>query len=136
MSTRNLVVTSEDMEHLRRLLGATRNFHRDREYLASLEEELDRAATVSASSAPADVVMMNSTVRVKEVENGREMTYTLVFPRDADFKRNRISVLAPIGTALLGYGEGDVVDANLPSGLRKFRIEAVMYKPEAMKKAA
>ncbi|HET8667230.1 MAG TPA: nucleoside diphosphate kinase regulator [Terriglobales bacterium] len=136
MSTRNLVVTSEDMEHLRRLLGATRNFHRDREYLASLEEELDRAATVSASSAPADVVMMNSTVRVKDVENGREMTYTLVFPRDADFKRNRISVLAPIGTALLGYGEGDVVDANLPSGLRKFRIEAVMHKPEAMKKAA
>ncbi|HYH00462.1 MAG TPA: nucleoside diphosphate kinase regulator [Terriglobales bacterium] len=133
---RTLVVTYEDMERLRSLLEATRKFHRDREYLAALEEELERAETVPAMSVPRDVVTMNSTVRVKDVESGKETTYTLVFPRDADFTRNRVSVLAPIGTALLGYRAGDVVEWRMPSGVRHLRIEDVVYQPESAKQAA
>lgn len=136
MNGRTVVITSEDMERLRGLLEATRKFHRDREYLALLEEELDRADTVPAEAVPEDVVTMHSTVRVREVDTGKQTTYTLVFPREADFKRNRISVLAPIGTALLGYRTGDVVEWKMPSGVRQLRIESVEYQPETMQQAA
>lgn len=136
MNSRILVITYDDMERLRGLLDATRSFHRDREYLALLEEELDRAEMVPAEAVPEDVVTMHSTVRVRELDTGKRTTYTLVFPREADFKRNRISVLAPIGTALLGYRAGDVVEWNMPAGGRRLLIESVDYQPEAVKQAA
>lgn len=136
MKSRTLVITYDDMERLRALLEATRNFHRDREYLALLEEELDRAEMVHAEAIPEDVVTMQSTVRVRELDTGKQTIYTLVFPREADFKRNRISVLAPMGTALLGYRVGDVVDWKMPSGVRRLLIESVDYQPEAMQQAA
>jgi regulator of nucleoside diphosphate kinase len=75
-------------------------------------------------------------VRVKDLANGREMTYQIVFPKDADLARNRISVLAPIGTALLGYGAGDIVEWQVPAGIRRLQILAVEYQPEAAGAAA
>ena len=74
---------------------------------------------------------MNSRVRLKNLTTGKEMTYTLVFPKDADLTAGRISVLAPIGTAILGYRAGDVIAWSVPGGKRKFRIEEVLYQPEA-----
>lgn len=136
MSGRTLVITYDDMERLRALLSATRNFHRDREYLAMLEEELDRAEKVAAHAIPAGVVTMYSTVRVRDVGSGEQTTYTLVFPREADFKRNRISVLAPIGAVLLGCRTGAVVEWKMPSGVRHLLIENVEHQPETMSQAA
>ena len=79
---------------------------------------------------------MNSRVRVKDLNNGRETTYQIVFPGDADVARNRISVLAPIGTGLLGYSAGATLEWRVPSGIRRFRILAVEYQPVAAIAAA
>ena len=78
---------------------------------------------------PPDVVTMGSTVRLRDLETGEEETYTLVYPDEADIEANRLSVLAPVGTALLGYRAGDVVEWPVPAGVRRFRIEEVVSRP-------
>ncbi len=129
---RAIYITDYDMERLRRMLEGTRKWsQRDREYLERLEEELDRAIVVSSKDVPGDVVTMNSRVSVRDLGSGQEMTLRLVFPVDADFQQGRISILAPIGTALIGYRAGDVVEWKVPSGARKLQITAVLYQPEA-----
>jgi regulator of nucleoside diphosphate kinase len=137
MKQHNIFITEPDMEKLRQLLeGARKSASKDKEHLAMLEEELDRARLVSAGRVPADVVTMNSTIRMTDVDTGKEMTYTLVFPRDADFSQGKISVLAPIGTAILGYRAGDVIEWNVPGGKRKFRVEEILHQPEAAERVA
>jgi regulator of nucleoside diphosphate kinase len=137
MKQPNIFITELDMEKLRQLLeGARNSASKDKEHLAMLEEELDRARLVSAGRVPADVVTMNSRVRMTDLDTGKEMTYTLVFPRDADFSQAKISVLAPIGTAILGYRAGDVIEWNVPGGKRKFRVEEILHQPEAAERAA
>jgi len=137
MNQHNIFITELDMERLRQLLDGARNSaNKDKEHLAMLEEELDRARLVSAGRVPADVVTMNSRVRMTDLDTGKEMTYTLVFPRDADFSQGKISVLAPIGTAILGYRTGDVIVWNVPGGKRKFRVEEILHQPEAAERAA
>jgi regulator of nucleoside diphosphate kinase len=74
---------------------------------------------------------MHSTVRVRDVNSGSSMVYTLVFPVDADVAQQRISVLAPIGTALLGFRSGDVFEWKTPGGTRRLQIEEVLFQPEA-----
>ena len=74
---------------------------------------------------------MNSRVCLKEMEEGEENTYTLVFPSDAEIEQNKISILAPIGTAILGYRKGDTVSWLVPAGKRKVRIQDILYQPEA-----
>lgn len=98
-------------------------------YLAALAGELRRASVVPRSEIPSDVVTMGSTVRLKDLESEEEETYTLVYPDDADIETNRLSILAPVGTALLGYRAGDEVEWPVPSGVRRFRIEEVIFQP-------
>jgi regulator of nucleoside diphosphate kinase len=54
-----------------------------------------------------------------------------VFPTEADFAEGKISVLAPIGTAILGYKQGDTIEWSVPSGLRRLKVEEILYQPEA-----
>jgi regulator of nucleoside diphosphate kinase len=75
-------------------------------------------------------------VRMKDLNSGREFTYQIVLPKDADISENRISVLAPIGTALLGFRAGNSVEWRVPSGMRRLRILDVEYQPEAARMAA
>jgi regulator of nucleoside diphosphate kinase len=81
---------------------------------------------VPRAELPPDVVTMNATVRLRDLETGEEETYTLVYPADADIAENKLSVLAPVGTALLGYRAGDVVEWPVPAGVSRFRIEEVL----------
>ena len=74
---------------------------------------------------------MNSSVRLKDLDTKKELTYTLVFPSDADAGQNRISVLAPIGTALIGYRVGDIITWEVPAGRRRLKVEKIIYQPEA-----
>lgn len=137
MKLHNIVITEPDMERLRYLLDPVRRpLSRDQEHLDVLEQELDRARILSPGETPPEVVTMNSRVRLKNLTTGAEMTYTLVFPKDADLKAGKISVLAPIGTAILGYRAGDVIAWSVPGGKRKFRIEEVLYQPEAASRPA
>lgn len=132
MSKRNIYITEQDMNRLRELLRITRDpFGKERPYLEGLRAELDRATVVPAEAIDGDVVTMNSTVRVRDKTGGRITTLTVVFPEDADPESDRISVVAPLGAALLGYRVGDRVSFNLPSGKRRCEIMEVLYQPEA-----
>jgi len=101
------------------------------ERLEDLQNELDRAIVVKPSRVPPEVVTMNSRIRIRDLNSGGEFTYQVVFPRGADMAKNRISVLAPIGTALLGERAGSIVEWQVPSGMRRFRILDVEFQPEA-----
>jgi len=92
-----------------------------------LEAELARAELVDASSLPADTVAMASTVTFADMDNGQETTVTLVYPHEADVEQMKISVLTPVGSALIGLRKGDSIDWPIPGGsLRRLRIVSVM----------
>lgn len=135
-STRaRLFITDFDFSRLSALLdSAKRFFLRDREHLGALEEELNRAEIVASGKLPTSVITMNSRVRVADLDTGMQTIYTLSFPHDADIAHNRISVLAPIGTALLGHRTGAVIHVEVPGGKKRLRIEEVM--PPAQPKTA
>jgi len=132
MATRNLYITEFDKSRLEELIAVAEEFGgHDREDLESLGEELDKAEIVSPENVPADVVTMNSKVVLRDLDTSKEMIYRLVFPSDANIDAGAISVLAPVGTAILGYAKGDVVEWPVPSGVCRIRIEDVLYQPEA-----
>lgn len=132
MRERKIFITDTDRDRLERLLLGTRVWSsRDKEHLQALEEELDKAHTVGSRDIPGDVVTMRSQVRVKDMKSGTEMDLSVVFPSEADSEQGKISVLAPVGTALLGYRVGDAVEWKVPGGLRRLKIERILYQPEA-----
>jgi regulator of nucleoside diphosphate kinase len=100
-------------------------------YLEDLDAELDRAEVVKPEEIPTDVITMNSTFRLSDLDTGEEVVYTLVFPADADSKNRKISVLAPVGTAVLGYRVGDTVEWEVPAGIKRFKVDEIVYQPEA-----
>jgi regulator of nucleoside diphosphate kinase len=132
MSNETIYITDYDMERLKKLLQFEKILNPDREDLQGLEAELSRAHVIASSEIPQDVVMMNSKVRFIDLDTGEEMTYTLVFPEEANIDQNRISVLAPIGTALLGYRVGDTLEWEVPAGLRRLKVIEILYQPEAV----
>jgi regulator of nucleoside diphosphate kinase len=132
MGNRRILVTEDDMARLQDVISRGRaTLHRDQPHLEELEQELERAEVVSADDVPADVVTVHSTVRVQDLDSGGSAVYTIVFPAEADTAQRRISVLAPIGTALIGYRVGDVIEWSTPGGGRRLRIETVLFQPEA-----
>ena len=132
MTERKIHITEFDNKRLRDLLGEARySEYRGSEYLDDLEQELDRAMIVDPKKVPPDLVTMNSQVRLEDLDTGEEMVYTLVFPEDADHTHNKISILAPIGTAMLGYRVGDIFEWKVPEGLSKMGIKEILYQPES-----
>ena len=132
MKKRTLIIADTDRERLEALLDEARTDSRIREeYLTALEAELRRARVVSADKVPRDVVRMNSVVRLRDLDEREVEEYELVYPAEADPERDRISVLAPIGTAILGYRVGDVIEWPVPAGRRRLQVEEVLHQPEA-----
>jgi regulator of nucleoside diphosphate kinase len=128
MKKQDLIISDADRERLESLIDTARmDSHVREEYLRPLEAELGRARIVPAGKVSSDVVRMNSVVRLRDLDTGEAVDYELVYPADADVVRNRISVLAPIGTAILGYRVGDVIEWPVPAGLRRLRVEGVVY---------
>ncbi len=93
----------------------------------SLSEEIENAVVVSKEKFPGDVVRLNSTAIIKDLKTNRVMTVTIVLPNQADVKKNRISVLAPLGTALLGFRKGQEISWQLPGGTRNFLLMEVYH---------
>jgi regulator of nucleoside diphosphate kinase len=132
MSDKPIQITEIDLERLRKLIEeAQYTEYRGSDSLVRLQEELDRAEIVPPEEVPEGVVTMNSTVMLLDLETGEEETYTLVLPEKADLSRGRISVLAPIGTAMLGYEAGDIFEWEVPAGTRRLKVERILYQPEA-----
>ena len=132
MSNNPIQITEFDLRRLQQLLEeASHTNFRGREDLAVLNAELARAEIVAPETVSHNVITMNSTVVMLDLETGDEETYTLVFPETADIASGRISVLAPIGTAMLGYEVGDTFEWVVPAGKRRLQIQKILYQPEA-----
>jgi regulator of nucleoside diphosphate kinase len=123
---RNIIISSADRDRLLPLIDSARLDRRvPAQSLDLLEGELARASIVEPADLPRDVVAMDSTVWFRDLDSEEIERYTLVFPPDADVIRDRISVLAPIGTALLGYRQRDIVEWRVPQGRRRLEITKV-----------
>ena len=131
MEPRDIYITEFDLARLLKLFDAEIG-EKDRDHLASLQNELDRAHVIDPAAIPDDVVTMNSRVRLKELAVGGDWKdLTLVFPPDANIDINRISILAPVGTAILGRRVGDTVEWKVPAGRRRLQIKELLFQPEA-----
>ena len=131
MPKQNIVITETDRERLEALL--TSEFSQaigPSNHLNDLRAELDLAEIVRSEDVPRNVVTMNSTVTLRDLGTSDEETYTLVFPDSADIANNRLSVLAPIGTAILGQRRGDVLRWRVPQGWRRLKVKRIHYQPE------
>ena len=128
MDTRVIYITEADMQRLRPLIEGMKN---SRDDLRALETELKQARVVTPADVPPDVITMNSKARLRDLDTGEEMVFTVVFPGQASIEHDRISVVAPIGTAILGHRVGDEFEWQVPAGLVRLRVEEVLYQPEA-----
>ncbi len=131
MDKRSIYITQFDLDRLNLLVAEKRATGGDNAYLAELETELGQAEVVDPKDIPVNVVTMNSKVRMKDVETGEEMTYSLVFPQDANIDEDKLSILAPVGTGMIGYKAGDIIEWPVPAGIRKIQILEILYQPEA-----
>lgn len=131
-NSRQIFITDFDLERLENLIeDASRRSSRDGKHLEELERELFKADVVPPAGIPPDVITMNSRVCLQDMETGEDLVYSLVFPADADLESGKISVLAPIGTAMIGYRVGDTIKWQVPAGTRKFKVKSMLYQPEA-----
>ena len=127
-----VLITEADLQKLKELIVEAKRLEpRGNEYLHKLEQEIAAAQVLPPSAIPADVVTMNSTVRLLDLDSQETMDLTLVFPDEANLDESKISVLAPIGTAVLGYRAGDEISWPVPDGVRRFTVVEVLYQPEA-----
>lgn len=131
MSAHAIYITASDAEKLRELIWkAQRTEYRHSAYLQMLSGELARAIIIKENAVPPEVITMNTQASLVDVDTGEEMLYTLVFPEEADVIEGKISILAPIGTAMLGYRVGDDFEWDTPGGKRKIRVEKIIFQPE------
>lgn len=127
----DIVITAIDQQRLRRLIEASRDT-RDHEAADILAEELDRAEVVPAERIAGNVVTMNSRIVFRDEAAGESREISLVYPQDSDPERGRISIFAPVGTALLGLSVGQTIDWPLPQGrFARYRVVEIVYQPEA-----
>jgi regulator of nucleoside diphosphate kinase len=130
VKSHTIIVTTADMDRLSRLVRALKHsLFRDPLQLESLEQTLESAEVTSSERVPRDVIRMNSSIRVLDLDTRKKELYTLAFPENADISTSRISVLAPVGIALLGRRQGDVIETKVPGGARRLRVERVWQSP-------
>ena len=122
----SLIITEHDLRQLRLLIDHGQSFgERDLVQWQALEEEIEKAVVVPPDQIPSDVVTMHSRVRIVDMRTGEQLVYQLVYPHEANYAEKKISILAPIGMALLGYPTGTEIEWKVPSGGRRLRIESV-----------
>ena len=132
MADRTIHITQFDMDRLTELIDGLRLSPKaNQANLDLLEKELYRAVLVDPPDIPRDVITMNSKVIITDTESGEKTTYTLVFPSAANISENKLSIMAPLGMALLGYRTGDIIEWPVPSGIRRLKVDKIIYQPEA-----
>lgn len=131
LTTKQLTITDVDFDQLSALLDSGHYRATHPVALMGLKEGLDRCRVVRQGEVPKGVVTMRSRVRVRDLDDDEIDTYTLVYPDEADVDLGKVSVLAPMGLALLGSWAGDTIRFDAPGGRRRLKIEKVLYQPEA-----
>ena len=134
---KDIQLTDSDYRRLKTLLRSDWIDREDGSDLKRLEHELDRSRIVKATEIPQDVVTMNSRVKLRDLDSGDAVEFSLVFPPHPQTNSDhlasmKVSILAPIGTAVLGYRAGDTIEWEVPAGVRRLRIEEVSFQPEAV----
>jgi regulator of nucleoside diphosphate kinase len=129
---KEIFITAPDKQKLEKLImeaSAYETYKKDN--IKKLEEELLKATVLQQEKIPDNVVTMNSQVVLENLETGETESYTLVYPQDADVMNNKISIMAPVGTAILGSQVGDIIEWPVPAGTIKFKILKIVFQPEA-----
>ncbi len=127
-----IYMTTADIERLMALLKGYREQGRRDATLDVLEDEIDRALVIESGRAlPSDVVTLDSRIAVVDLDSGEERVFTVVLPSKADADAGRISVLAPLGTAVLGCRSGEEIEWDVPGGRRRLVVRRVLHQPEA-----
>lgn len=132
MSLGTILITQPDMLKLADLLDGERRWPMmDRGHLRAFARQLAGAAVVRDDEIPRDIITVHSRLRVKDLDGGNDASYVLVMPAHASAAAGAISVLSPVGAALLGRRQGDEIEFRRPGGLGRLRIEQVLFQPEA-----
>lgn len=131
MKKRNIIVTAPDHARLSDMIDFRNLSMRERSEAHALKGELERAEIVAPDAVPPDVITMNSRAELLDLDTSERMEFTLVFPQEADFEAGKISVLAPVGTGMLGYRVGDSFERRAPYGMRRLKVVEVTFQPEA-----
>ncbi|HCC81827.1 MAG TPA: nucleoside diphosphate kinase regulator [Methylophaga sp.] len=125
----DIIISELDYSRIDNLLRATPGIATN--IKSALLTELERAELVAPEQIPANVVTMNSQVKFSVISTGVTFTLKLVYPKDMDDSGNTISILAPVGSAMLGLKEGDEIDwQDGQGGMLQVRIETIEYQPE------
>lgn len=120
-----IYISRYDYTKLRLLLSTALYSRTSNLALRNLRDELDRAVVIDPAAFPADAITMDSTVEFEDLETGEIEAYTITFPERADVDSGRMSILAPIGTALIGYRVGNIVKWSTPGGIRQLKVRRV-----------
>ncbi|MDX9893046.1 MAG: nucleoside diphosphate kinase regulator [Patescibacteria group bacterium] len=130
--TKKIYITKTDYQKLSHMLREEiKNHLKNADYIKALSLELKKSEIVEPTKIPKQVATMNSKVRFKFLDSDQTLEYSIVFPEQADIANGKISILSPIATALIGYGTNDIIEWPTPSGLKKIKIEEIIYQPEA-----
>lgn len=126
----SIIVSSHDMDRLEAMLESPAVSQTPA--ALALVEELNRATVVAPDQVPAGTVMMHSRVECEDELQNEKHVLTLVYPREADVEQGKVSILAPVGTALLGLSVGQTMDWDAPGGRKlRLRVTAVHHQPNA-----
>ncbi|XDD45844.1 GreA/GreB family elongation factor [Leptospira sp. WS39.C2] len=132
MKTKKRVsITNFDYIRLKNMILEYSKRNKSNANIEDLLGEIERAQKVDSNQIKTNVVTMNSIIEIKNLDELEFKEFQLVFPNDANSEENKISILAPIATACLGYKTGDVIDWKIPSGVHQFQITSIKYQPEA-----
>jgi regulator of nucleoside diphosphate kinase len=129
--SRKIYITQSDKDKLLKIIIKAQHENLDDyEKLKNLETEVKRAAVTNISELPGNVITMHTKALL--LIDDIEEEVTLVYPNEADILESKISVLSPIGTAILGYSEGDIIEWQVPKGTVQLEIKKVTFQPEAL----
>lgn len=130
---KSIVLTEADRARLSQVLDVSHSFGDEKmgQCIRELNTDLESATIVESKDIPDDVITMNSRVVLRDVASGDEEEWVLCFPHQADIYENKLSVLAPMGIAMLGSQPGDVIEWETPRGIAKAEIVKISYQPEA-----
>lgn len=129
---KDIVVTRVDYSRLNSLISTMLDDRNSNLFeLNFLNIEIKRAKKIDSRKIDPEYITMNSLIEVTFLEMGKSMILRLVYPHDSNYKEGLVSVLSPLGSALLGYRAGDSVSFKAPGGIQTIRIEKVIYQPEA-----
>ena len=127
----HVYVTNADFDRLQLLIEGRHVTVFEKEYLGMLEKELGRAQVVEPGAIPPDVVAVSSEVLLRDLDSGNTRIYKLVLPAQARAE-NSISILTPLGAAMLGYRVGGIIELPVPGGVWRLRVLDVLFQPEAV----